>query len=79
MQKLAMIPQTRTSGAAARWPWIVAAAAFLTLVGAAGFRSVPGVLMDSLLAGSLCLAAAVMSIMVGRRRPAMQNAYASAG
>ena len=30
------------------WPWIVAGAAFLTLVGAAGFRSVPGVLMDSL-------------------------------
>nr|WP_230207750.1 MFS transporter [Microlunatus sp. Gsoil 973] len=31
-----------------RWPWIVAGASFLTLVGAAGFRSVPAVLMDSL-------------------------------
>jgi predicted MFS family arabinose efflux permease len=36
---------TRSTSA---WPWIVAAAAFLTLVAAAGFRSVPGVLMESL-------------------------------
>lgn len=30
------------------WPWIVAAVAFVTLVGAAAFRSVPGVLMTPL-------------------------------
>ncbi|GAB3919862.1 MFS transporter [Microlunatus endophyticus] len=41
----AVLAPTRT---ATRWPWIVAGAAFLTLVAAAGFRSVPGVLMDSL-------------------------------
>ncbi|MBO0811274.1 MAG: MFS transporter [Microlunatus sp.] len=42
------LPALRPPTRAAAWPWIVAAAAFLTLVGAAGFRSVPGVLMDSL-------------------------------
>jgi len=30
------------------WAWVVAAVTFLTLVGAAAFRSVPGVLMDPL-------------------------------
>jgi MFS family permease len=30
------------------WAWLVAAVAFVTLVGAAAFRSVPGVLMDPL-------------------------------
>ena len=31
-----------------RWPWAVAATAFVTLIGAAGFRSAPGVLIDPL-------------------------------
>jgi MFS family permease len=31
-----------------RWPWLVAGAAFVTLIGAAGFRAVPSVLIDPL-------------------------------
>ena len=30
------------------WAWVIAPVAFVTLIGAAGFRSVPGVLMDPL-------------------------------
>ena len=30
------------------WAWVVAAVAFVTLIGAAAFRSVPGVLLDPL-------------------------------
>ena len=30
------------------WAWVVAAVAFVTLVGAAAFRSVPGVLIEPL-------------------------------
>jgi sugar phosphate permease len=45
-------PETaRPSGAAAtgpHWAWVVAAVTFVTLVGSAAFRSVPGVLMDPL-------------------------------
>ena len=48
MQSSDPTPVLAPDRAATRWPWIVAGAAFLTLVAAAGFRSVPGVLMDSL-------------------------------
>lgn len=40
-------PATRPTVRSA-WPWIVAGTAFVTLVAAAGFRSMPGVLMDPL-------------------------------
>lgn len=33
---------------ASRWPWLVAAVALVALMGAAGFRAVPGVLMEPL-------------------------------
>jgi sugar phosphate permease len=46
-------PTTRGGGPAAapaglHWAWVVAAVTFVTLVGSAAFRSVPGVLMDPL-------------------------------
>jgi sugar phosphate permease len=41
---------TRSTGSALglNWAWVVAAVTFVTLVGSAAFRSVPGVLMDPL-------------------------------
>jgi predicted MFS family arabinose efflux permease len=68
----AVLTPTRTK---ARWPWIVAGAAFLTLVGAAGFRSVPGVLMDSLQAefgwgrGTIGFAVSVNLLLFGGFAP----------
>lgn len=39
---------TRTRNGRIHWAWLVAVAAFITLIGAAGFRAVPSVLMDPL-------------------------------
>jgi MFS family permease len=46
------VTSTSTSGPATRtrlhWAWVVAAVSFLAILGAAGFRSVPGVMMNPL-------------------------------
>ena len=47
-QRAAPRPGDPTLSRPSLWPWAVAAAAFVTLVGAAGFRSAPGVLIDPL-------------------------------
>lgn len=63
-------PRLRTA-----WPWIVAGTAFLTLVAAAGFRSVPGVLMEPLDAefgwghGVIGLAVSVNLVLFGLFAP----------
>lgn len=41
-------PQARPVRTRIHWAWLVAAAAFITLIGAAGFRAVPSVLIDPL-------------------------------
>jgi MFS family permease len=41
-------PRQRPVRTRNRWPWLVAGAAFVTLIGAAGFRAVPSVLIDPL-------------------------------
>lgn len=46
--ELAQPDLPRPDGSRSPWPWVIAVASFLTLVGAAGFRSAPGVLMDPL-------------------------------
>ncbi|SDS56504.1 MFS transporter [Microlunatus soli] len=57
------------------WPWIVAGAAFATLVAAAGFRSVPGVLMQPLQdefgwgRGTIGLAVSVNLVLYGLFAP----------
>lgn len=39
---------TRAAGTRLHWAWVVAAVSFVALLGAAGFRSVPGVMMNPL-------------------------------
>ncbi|ANW66299.1 MFS transporter [Mycobacterium sp. djl-10] len=39
---------TRAAGTRLHWAWVVAAVSFIALLGAAGFRSVPGVMMNPL-------------------------------
>ncbi|MGY4649139.1 MFS transporter [Mycobacterium sp. URHB0021] len=39
---------TRTPGTRIHWAWVVAAVSFVAILGAAGFRSVPGVMMNPL-------------------------------
>lgn len=41
-------PRTRPARTRIHWAWLVAVAAFVTLIGAAGFRAVPSVLIDPL-------------------------------
>jgi sugar phosphate permease len=41
-------PRSRPARTRIHWAWLVAAAAFITLIGAAGFRAVPSVLIDPL-------------------------------
>ena len=41
-------PRTRPVRTRIHWAWLVAIAAFITLIGAAGFRAVPSVLIDPL-------------------------------
>jgi MFS family permease len=41
-------PRTRPVRTRLHWAWLVAGAAFVTLIGAAGFRAVPSVLIDPL-------------------------------
>ncbi|MFC5138496.1 MFS transporter [Actinomycetospora rhizophila] len=41
-------PTTTTSARRNAWPWAVAATAFVTLLGASGFRSAPGVFVEPL-------------------------------
>ena len=38
----------RASGSRLHWAWVVAAVSFVAILGAAGFRSVPGVMMNPL-------------------------------
>lgn len=40
--------QKRTPSARIHWAWVVAAVSFIAILGAAGFRSVPGVMMNPL-------------------------------
>lgn len=57
------------------WAWIVLPVSFLTLIGAAGFRSVPGILMDPLHAefgwshGTISLAVSVNMMLFGLISP----------
>ena len=51
------------------WAWVVAAVAFVTLVGAAAFRSVPGVLIEPLhdeFGWSHGLIGSAVSLKIGR-------------
>ncbi len=43
-----MTTEPATGGPRVHWAWVVAATSFLAILAAAGFRSVPGVLMDPL-------------------------------
>ena len=43
-----IVPVSPTRRRASAWPWAVAATAFVTLLGASGFRSAPGVFIDPL-------------------------------
>lgn len=42
------VPAPDPAARPSRWPWVVAATAFVALMGAAGFRSAPGVLIEPL-------------------------------
>src|SRR3978361_39502 len=68
---MTQIAPERTDGRSLHWAWVVAPAAFLTLVGSAAFRSVPGVLMDPLHTefgwshGTISFAIAVNMVLFG--------------
>ncbi len=63
------------AGSGLHWGWVVAAVTFVTLVGAAAFRSVPGVLMDPLHAefgwshGTIGFAVSVNLVLFGLFSP----------
>jgi sugar phosphate permease len=72
---MTQIAPERTDGRSLHWAWVVAPVAFLTLVGSAAFRSVPGVLMDPLHTefgwshGTISFAIAVNMVLFGLISP----------
>jgi sugar phosphate permease len=72
---MTLVDPARPGERSLHWAWVVAPVAFLTLVGSAAFRSVPGVLMDPLHTefgwshGTISFAVAVNMVLFGLISP----------